>query len=86
MSIAGLEAIQWENPLADEPVVVIVYCYPQDCQVREDYLQTKKELFTEFRKAAPKNHDSRNGGHIHIALQGPFMIENDQFAFLENAV
>lgn len=45
MSIACLEAIQWKNPLAYQPVVVIIHCYSQDCQVREDYLQTKNGTF-----------------------------------------
>ena len=77
MSIAGLEAVQWENPLANELVVVIIHCYSQDCQVREDYLQTKNGTFPEFWKAAPKNDDSRNLGHIHTALHAPLWLEID---------
>lgn len=86
MSVAGLEAIQWENPLANELVVVIVHGYSQDCQVREDYLRAKNGIFTELWKAAPKNHDLRNLDPSTLLSNTPLRLKKapDQYASLKH--
>lgn len=74
MSIACLEAVQGQNPLADQLVVVIIHGDPQDSQVGEDHLQRQTALVTDLRDTAPKNH-TRDLDHTHTVHKGSFLVQ-----------
>lgn len=75
MSIACLEAIQGQNPLADQLVVVVIHGDPQDSQVGEDHLQRQTALVTDLQDTAPKNHNARDPDHTHTARKGSFPVQ-----------
>ena len=81
MSIACLEAVQRQNPLADQLVVVVIHGDPQDSQVREDHLQRQMELvFVDLclsRSAghSSQNHNARDLYHTHTAQKGSFPVQ-----------
>lgn len=54
VSVTCLQTIQGQDPLTNQLIVVIVHCYPQDGEIREDHLESqKRKEVSDSARAAP---------------------------------